>query len=199
MVIPVAHDFSCPWCWIALFQVKQLKEEFGVEIEWLPYELYPEGLEYKSSTPVEEPPNKPPVPTRLQLAYAAQGMERPTKKRPWPMRTHRIHEAVEFAKTENPRPDDFVEVIYRAYYEDAADIDDIEVITELAKPFVKDIDGMLLAIQQKRFAAKIIGFDQPSYDSGVYNVPTFYIGGERYAEQPYIVLQNAMKALGVHD
>jgi hypothetical protein len=56
---------------------------------------------------------------------------------------------------------------------------------------------MVQAIKERRFEDKIIAFDEPSYATGVYNVPTFYIGGERYAEQPYGVLQQAMRKLVV--
>jgi hypothetical protein len=38
-----------------------------------------------------------------------------------------------------------------------------------------------------------VGFDDPAYASGVYNVPTFFIGEERYAEQPLTVLKKAVR------
>ena len=192
MIIPVAHDYSCPWCWIGLLQADQLRAEFGVEFDWLAYELYPEELELGTWTHPEEPPDKPPVPTRMELAYAAQGIERPTNKGPYPMRTHKVHEATEYAKATGG-VDELVSAFYHGYYEQAADLDDIDVLANLARPIVSSLDEMLLAVSQKRYKANIIGFDEGAYRSGVYNVPTFYIGGERYAEQPYVVLQRAMK------
>ena len=33
LIIPVAHDFICPWCWVGLLQVNRLKEEFPVDFE----------------------------------------------------------------------------------------------------------------------------------------------------------------------
>ena len=35
--------------------------------------------------------------------------------------------------------------------------------------------------------------DAPAYASGVYNVPTFFIGKERYAEQTYSVIRDAVE------
>ena len=192
MIIPVAHDYSCPWCWIGLFQAERLREEFGVTFEWLGYEIFPEGLAYVPGPKAEEPPDKPAIPTRLQLAYAAQGMDRPTATRPWPMNTHAAHEATEFAKTEG-RADELVSAIYHAHYDQGANLEDVAVLEALARPILTDIDGMLQAIREKRYKDKIVGFDDEAYRTGIYNVPTFYIGSERYAEQPYIVLQRAMQ------
>ena len=105
MIIPVAHDFICPWCWIGISQARRLQQEFGVQIEWLAYELLPETMEWP------EPPPKPVVetertktPNRIELAYAAEGMEPPTADRPKRMRSHYAHEAAEFA-TNDPEPD----------------------------------------------------------------------------------------------
>ncbi|MEA2551998.1 MAG: hypothetical protein QOJ65_174 [Fimbriimonadaceae bacterium] len=192
MTIRLAHDFSCPWCWIGLQQAKLLRQEFGVDIEWLAYELYPEDLEFGKPKPPEDPGDKPPTPTRLELAYVAQGMEKPTNRGPAPVRTHQIHEIVEFAKTEGP-PDDLIEAIYRAFWEQGADIRNLDTLFEIAKPSIKDTDAMVRAVNERQFAAKIVGFDESAYRTGVYHVPTFYIGGERYAEQPYVVLQRAMR------
>lgn len=193
MLIPVAHDFSCPWCWIGMLQAKQLAQEFGVTFDWLGYELYPEDMPFGDWTPKAQPPDRPKTPSRMQLAYAAQGIKKPENQGPAQIRTHKAHEAVEFAKLSGP-VDDLIEAIYRAYYEQAADIDDLDTLIQIARPHVADIEGMTKAIQERRFQDRIVSFDEPAYESGVYNVPTFYIGGERYAEQPYVVLREAIQS-----
>ena len=35
-------------------------------------------------------------------------------------------------------------------------------------------------------------FDDDAYNSGIYNVPTYFVGDERLAEQPYVVLRDAV-------
>jgi len=197
MKIPVAHDFICPWCWIGLFQAKRLEKDFGVEVEWLSYELFPDELEWvvsAGSAPAPEgDPRKPKTPTRMDLAYAAEGMDAPVSTRPYHMRTHNAHEAVEYAKTEGVA-NQLVEKLYRAYWEEGQNINEPEVLEGLAVGIVKDVPAMVKAIAERQFKDKIVGFDDPAYDSGVFNVPTFIIGGERYAEQPYRALQKAMEA-----
>lgn len=194
--IPVAHDFICPWCWIGFFQTIKLREEFGATFEWIGYELFPDELEYPEAAPkIPELVVKPPTPTRIELAYAAQGMDKPTAERPKGMRIHNAHEAVEFAKLHG-KADALVEVLYRAYWERGETINDPMVIAKLATGIIEDIPGMLMAIEGRRFKAKIIGFDAPAYSTGVFHVPTFTIGKERLAEQPYVAIRAAILRLG---
>jgi len=191
--IPVAHDFICPWCWVGILQAKRLEEEFGVTIEWLGYELFPEELEWPDYPAAAEPPaNKPPVLSRFEFLLAADDIEMPTAVRPRKMRTYNAHQAVEYAKTEGVA-NELVEVFYRAYWERGEEINDVTVITRLAEGVVKDTAALVEAIQAKKFKDKVVGFDDDAYASGVYNVPTFYIGEKRYAEQPYSALRKAIK------
>lgn len=193
LTIPVAHDFICPWCWVALFQAKRLKEEFGAEIEWKGYELFPDELEWPDGKPQPEPPaNRPPVPSRLDFILVADDLELPSVVRPHKMRTHNAHEALEYAKTEG-KADAFAEALYRAYWEQGREINKPEVLRELATGLLDDVDVMAAAVSERRFAGNLVGFDDDAYAAGVYNVPTYWIGGERYAEQPYAVLKKAVE------
>ncbi len=192
LVIPVAHDFNCPWCWIGLSQVNRLREEFDVEFEWVPYELFPEELEWPDGTPGDPPnPNRPKTPSRFTLAMAAEGLPPLEGPRPSKMRTFRAHHAVEFAKqygTEN----ELVERLYRAHWLKGMDINQWEVIQLLCAGLIPDMEGLHAAIEERRFKDRIVGFDDDAYAAGVYNVPTFWIGEERYAEQTIGVLREAL-------
>jgi predicted DsbA family dithiol-disulfide isomerase len=193
LTIPVAHDFICPWCWVALLQVNRLKEELPVEFEWLGYELFPEELEwgdYKPGPPV--PANKPPVPSRFDFILIADGVTVPETARPHKMRTFNAHQAVEYAKTEGVA-NELVEKLYRAYWEEAKEINNIEVLLDLGKGIVKDLGAYESAIRERAFKDKIVGFDDEAYSKGVYNVPTYFIGGKSYAEQPYVTLRDAIQ------
>lgn len=192
MVIPVAHDVTCPWCWIGLHQARQLREEFGVSFDWLGYELMPEELPFEPAAPAPpENPDRPKTPSRLQLAYAAQGMERP-KPPPYPMRAHNVLEALAHAKAEGVA-DEAIEAVYRAYWEEGLEVNREEVLAQVLQGVVPDVGAMLDAVRERRYADQIVPFDDSAYAKGVYNVPTFFIGGERYAEQPYAVLRAAVE------
>jgi riboflavin biosynthesis pyrimidine reductase/predicted DsbA family dithiol-disulfide isomerase len=198
MRIPIAHDFTCGWCWIALSQVRRLAREFEVEFEWRAYELFPESLGFGADGGAPSAPanaDRPAVPSRMRLAYAAEGMAPPTKPRPWPMLTHRAHEAVEFAK-QHGNADQLIERLYRAYWEHGLDIDSWETLRLVAADLVPDLEALRASIDARRFADRIVGFDEPAYATGVYNVPTFWIDGTRFAEQPSVVLREALIRAG---
>ncbi len=194
-VVRVAHDFNCPWCWIAVSQARRLRADFGVRIEWAGYEIHPEGVEFAEPRGFKfGVPNRPPTPDRLGLAYAAEGMEPPTSPPPKTMRTHNAHEAVEYARTVSAA-NELVERLYRAAWTEGKDVNQFETIADAARGVVPDVEAMLKAVRERRFADRIVPFDDPAYRTGVYNVPTFFIGGKRYAEQPYAVLAKAARAL----
>lgn len=194
----MAHDFNCPWCWIGLFQARRLQQEYGVAIEWRPYELYPENEPWPD--PVAAPPvsgTRPPTPGRLALAYAAEGMEPPQVARPKRLRTHAAHEAVEYAKAEGEGvADRLVERFYRGYWERGLDLSDPAVLANLAQGTVTDVGKMLDAVRDRTFSHRIVGFDSAAYAGGVFHVPTFWIGDQRLAEQPYVAIRAAMEAAG---
>ena len=191
--IPLAHDFTCPWCWIGLFQAKRLREEFGATFDWIGYELYPEDLDWPPpSVPTVEPFGRPRIPSRLDLAYAAEGLERPTAERPKNMRIHNAHEAVEFAKMQG-KADELVEILYQAYWLRGEPINEPQVLANLAKTVIENVPEMLKAVNERRFKDKIIGFDAQAYSTGIWNVPTFIIGTEKLAEQPYVAIKAAVQ------
>ncbi len=181
---------------MALFQTKRLREDFGATIDWRGYELFPDELEWpEPGEPAPEPPaNKPATPSRLDFILIADDLELPKTVRPQRMRTHNAHEALEYAKTEG-KADAFAEALYRAYWEGGREINKPEVLRELAAGVLDDVDAMAAAVESRRFKDAVVGFDDDAYAAGVYNVPTYWIGETRYAEQPYATLKKAVEGL----
>jgi predicted DsbA family dithiol-disulfide isomerase len=192
MTIPVAHDFTCPWCWIGLHQARRLTKEFGVTFEWLGYELYPDEEPWPEPTQKAPlPANRPPTPSRLELLYAAEAMDPPTAPRPKQMRVRNALLAVEYAK-EHGDHDKLVEALYRAYWEGGIDISNFDFLQRLITAHGMDGAEARRAIEERQHLDRLVPFDAEAYARGVYNVPTFFIGNERCAEQPYRVLRNAV-------
>lgn len=189
--IPLAHDFVCPWCWVAVFQVEKLKREFDVEIDWLGYELWPKELERPIYDPPRVIPNKPVIPSRLDLMLALEHVEVPNVERPKGMSSHRALLAAEYAKSHN-RGEPFILELYRAFWERGEFLDEVEFLMLTGERFDLDPHDMRRSIESEELADRIVGFDAPAYKSGIFNVPTFIIAGQRYAEQPYLVLQRAV-------
>ncbi|MBN9501726.1 MAG: hypothetical protein BGO01_15355 [Armatimonadetes bacterium 55-13] len=189
--IPVAHDFICGWCYVGLFQAERLKQEFGIEIDWLAFELYPNEMEWLDTPARPEPANRPRTLTRFELLLACEEMELPKVERPRKMRSHLAHLAAEYAKA-NGKGWEFVKELYLALWQRGEYINEIEFLTRTGEQFGLDPTAMRKSIESEEFDDKITKFDAPAFTVGVYNVPTFYIGNERYAEQPYRTLQRAI-------
>ncbi len=192
ITVPVAHDFICPWCYVALLQKKRLEAEFDVHVEWRAYELWPESLDWPESTPPPTPPsNRPPVPSRLDFILYADGVQIPKVARPPRIRSFNAHQAAEFAKSVGVG-DAYIEIIYRAFWERGENINETEVLLRLAEGIIEDLPGLQHAIQTRQFDDNVVLFDDDAYNSGIYNVPTYFVGDERLAEQPYVVLRDAV-------
>ncbi len=189
--IPLAHDFLCNWCWVGLHQALKLKEERGVEIVWRGYELYPENEPWDDEACPIPNRKKPRTPSRFDFFSQLEGVALPEVVRPYQMHSHNAHEAVEFAKTEGVQ-DRLVEAIYRAYWERGEEINSVDVLKVLAKGIVADLDGMEVAIQARRFADKIVPWGEPSVATGVYNIPTFFVGESLFSEQSYTTIRAAV-------
>lgn len=193
MTIPIAHDFTCPWCYVGLLQANRLIEEFSVEIEWVGYEMFPVELEWPQRAPMPpEPADKPPIPSRFQFLEYADGVEVPKVVRPMRMRTFNAHQAAEFAKRRD-RGFEFVAALYRAYWHEGRTINDIEELLRIGGGFGFPHNELRSAIESKAFANDVVGFDEPAHERGIWNVPTFFVGEKRYAEQPYVVLERAVR------
>ena len=192
--VAIAHDFLCPWCWIGLLQARRLQREHGAAIEWRPYELFPEGMDYPAPSP--EPPrpaNKPATPSRLDLLAAAEGIVMPEVPRPRGIKTTVPHLACVYARTESRETEDrLVEALYRAYWERGEDISTLDRVARVAEGIVRDLGAMRRCVERRCGMDAIVPFDDPAYETGVYNVPTFFIGRERLAEQPYGALEAAL-------
>jgi riboflavin biosynthesis pyrimidine reductase/predicted DsbA family dithiol-disulfide isomerase len=194
LTIPVAHDFVCPWCWVGWIQSQRLRAELGVRFDWVGYELWPAELPRPApGVPVPKDARRPVTPSRFDFLLTIEGLTLPDVPQPSGVDTHAAHEAVEYAKTEGAQ-EAAMEALYRAFWERGEHIGDPETVIALVGPHVSDVSALRKAIESRQFADNIVGFDDPAHENGVFNVPTFFIGSERYAEQPYNVLCSAIQA-----
>ncbi|HLK60994.1 MAG TPA: DsbA family protein [Chthonomonadaceae bacterium] len=180
----VAHDCICPWCWIAVRQAERLKEEFPtLELRWVGFELLPEGMVY---TPAPRDPNadkKPPIPTRFELMLLAEGLTLPTRKGKL-SNSRRALEGGEFA-WEAGRQWAYIVRLYHAYWEEDRDISDLAVLRDVAEGAGLDGVAYLEALENRTYRDQIVEFDDPAYEAGVYNVPTWKFPEAWVAETPY--------------
>ncbi|MFX8883359.1 hypothetical protein ABTM86_19270, partial [Acinetobacter baumannii] len=91
------------------------------------YELWPAELPRPAASPAPTVDSARPItPSRLELAYAAQGMEAPTAERPKGIVIHNALQVFERAKRHGAA-DQVVEAVYRAFWEHGRDVSQVEV------------------------------------------------------------------------
>lgn len=186
--LTVAHDYICPWCYVGWQQGKRLNEEFPeIELVWKGYELLPEGLDYTPSPPDPDADKKPPIPSRLELLVAADGIVLPKRLRAL-SNSRRALEGGEFA-LEAGRADAYHEAVYDAYWNGDVDIADLDVLARLAEKAGFDASAFLEALESRRFRDRIVEYDDPAHTAGVWNVPTWMFPERWIAEQPYSVVR----------
>lgn len=185
--LTVAHDFICPWCWVAWEQAKKLAVDFPtLELNWVGYELLPEGLEYTPSPPDPEAAKKPRIPGRFDLLLLAEGLTVPKRTRSY-SHSRRALEGVEFAKAAG-KGDAYLGAVYHAYWEEDRDIADMAVLTEIAAQAGLDVDAFTRALEERTYRDTVVEYDDPAHAAGVWNVPTWMFPEEWVAEQPYVVV-----------
>jgi len=187
-IIPIAHDFICPWCWIAIRQVEKLRANFRIDFDWQGYELFPNDMEWPSWRPTNEPANKPATMSRLEFLLDIEGVTIPVVEKPAKMRTHNAHLACEFAKA-NGVGNEFTESLYHAYWLRGTDINNVDELLEIGKTYGLSSKKLKQSIEEEAYACNLVMFDDPAHSKGVYNVPTYFIGESRLAEQPYSVIE----------
>jgi len=183
----IAHDYQCPWCYLAFFQYQRLKEEFpDLSFEWRGFELLPE-IKTEDQT-VRPEPSK-----RFKALVTIDKLPMP---KAWPVVTnsHLALEAAEFVKENNPEQfDQYNEAVYRAFWQEGQDISDHQLLAALAKKAAIKTENLLAAITSKKYAQKIIPFKEAAYAKGVTHVTTFRFLGEQCAEASYQTISEMAK------
>ena len=196
-ILTVAYDVICPWCWVAWRQAARLRQEFPIlEFRWAGYELLPEGMDYTPAAPDPNAPKKPRVPSRFDLLLAADGLAIPKRTRSF-SRSRRALEGTEFAYDAG-KADAYLDALYHAYWEEDRDISDLAVLTEIVELAGLDVAAFMTALETRRYHDRIVEFDDPAHEKGIWNVPTWMFPAEWVAEQPYGVLRDMAEAFLKH-
>lgn len=194
LVVSIAHDYLCPWCWVGFFQAQKLQAEFPqLVLDWQGYELLPEEL---GDLPTEGPHPKNPdaPPTRFEQFAAAEGV--PLHERTIGIvRTHAALEGAEWVKDKFPAQfNAYNEAVYRAFWERSDDISNLDILGNLLASVGiddrSDVSDFLSSVAGRKYSDKIVRFDDDAYADDVTHVPTFRFRGERCAEAPYSVIRD---------
>ncbi len=187
----VVSDYICPWCYVGLTRVEQLRDEFDIELEVGAFELRPgippEGMSREEASRGRVYP--PGYLEHLRATAAEAGIE---MKRPALVpNTRKAHEATEFAK-EHGRLWEIHRALFHAYFEEERNIGDINVLCEIAAGIGLNAGELRLALADGRYAAEVEEQLAWARAAGVTGVPTV-IFAEKFAvvgAQDYAVFRD---------
>ena len=194
MTIEIYADFICPWCYISLDRLARLAKERSIHLHWNPYLLRPDipadGVPLSSILP----------PDRLERAEAAirevtQAAGLPLNRPALVPNTRQAHEVGMLAEA-NGLDDAYHQATLRAYFAQARNIGDAEVLAEIGEEVGMARDEILETLHTGRYRAEIDRATTDAFEGGIRSVPNFiFASGKRFSgAQPYEEFLQAVDA-----
>jgi len=172
-------DYVCPWCYIGLQRIERLQREFPVAVEWRPFELHPETPRTGANLAGRLGGSARAAAYRDNIVGLARESGLALRMPPVVANSHAALEAAEFAR-EHGGFDAFHRALFHAYFEDARDIGDADVLCEVARACGVDDQGLRQALADERYRDRIDEITHAARQDEVLSTPTFmYEGGFR--------------------
>lgn len=192
--IEIYSDFICPWCYISLDRLTRLAKERSVRLHWNPYLLRPDipagGVPLSAILP----------PEILERAEAAireitRAADLPLNRPALVPNTHQAHEIGLLAETKG-LGDAYHRAAFRAYFAQARNIGDPEVLAEIGEELGMARDEILEVLHTGRYRAEVDRVTTDAFERGIHSVPNFiFASGKRFSgAQPYEEFLRAVDA-----
>ena len=181
LLIEIASDVICPWCYIGKRRLEKalesLKGEVEARIEWLPFQLNPDMPEqgvaradYRRAKfgSVEKGRT---LDARVAQEGAGEGIAFAFDRMQRTPNTVAAHQLIDLAQAQ-AKAGPVVDALFRAYFEEARDIGDAAVLKEVAEG--AGVTGWPEATDK----ARVAGQEERVRDLGISGVPTFIFNKE---------------------
>ncbi len=193
--IEIYADFICPWCYIGLDRLTRLAKERSIRPHWNPYLLRPDipagGVPLTSILPLG----------RLERAEAAvreatQAVGLPLHRPVLVPNTRQAHEIGFLAETRG-LDDAYHRAVFSAYFAQARNIGDAEVLAEIGEEVGIARDEILEVLHSGRYRTEVDRATTDAFERGIRSVPNFiFASGRRFSgAQPYEIFLNAVDAV----
>ncbi len=197
VTLEVFTDYVCPWCYLATARIEKLKQAFEVETRLVLFPLHPETpAEGRSMAELYAGRDVDPEAMYLRMKdlMDAEGL-------PYGRRTHTYNSrlAQELGKWADTQPGGSAlhDALYKAYFVEARNIGDPEILVEIAQSAGLPADEARAVLAERRFRDAVDADWAKSHAYGVTGVPTFVAA--RYGvvgAQPYEVLEQLLDKVG---
>lgn len=186
VTLDIMSDPICPWCYIGkthLFKALADHPDHPFEIRWHPFQLNPEmppeGMDRK-----EYLETKFGGPKGAKAAYApvhehatAAGLSLRLDDIPRTPNTRNAHRLIHWAEVEGVQTA-VVHALFAAYFEEARDIGDPEVLADIADSCEMDAALIARLLASDADVEEIVSRDAAARGMGVASVPTFIVAGQ---------------------
>ena len=187
LLVDIVSDPVCPWCYVGLKAFQHARDRLTEEFQILPriraYQLNPdtplEGVDrrayYAKKFPDEEQRSQ--MVHALKAAAAGAGFEFDPLGPTHLPNTLKAHQLIRLAHYDGAQ-ERLAEKLYSAYWDDGADIGDLETLVAIADAAGLDPDNARADLNNDKSAAELRSEAEAFRKAGVSGVPT-YIVNER--------------------
>jgi predicted DsbA family dithiol-disulfide isomerase len=195
--VVVFADFICPYSYIALDQMDDLRRDYNIELIWRPHWLHPEIPPEGAPLPAEATADERRAQTLTWLREMAP--DRAAQMR-FPDKLQFslfAFEALEFAQDRGLALP-FKTAVFEALWIEGRDIAHFPTLQAAADKVGLDADELGRALTGQRYRSRVHDTLQLACDAGVTKTPTFVLGRYRIAGWHYYeVFQTVMEKQGV--
>jgi predicted DsbA family dithiol-disulfide isomerase len=176
LLIEIASDVVCPWCYIGKRRLEKalesLKGEVGARIEWLPFQLNPgmpsEGMaraDYRRQKFGSVEKGRM-LDARVAQEGAGEGIAFAFDRMQRTPNTIAAHKLIDLAQKQG-KGNAVVDALFRAYFEEAKDIGDEAVLKEIAER------AGVTGSADEKIQEEVKEKEERVRDLGINGVPTF--------------------------
>lgn len=176
LLIEIASDVVCPWCYIGKRRLEKalesLKGEVETRIEWLPFQLNPDmpaggvaRADYRRAKFGSLEKGRA-LDARVAQEGAGEGIAFAFERMQRTPNTAAAHQLIGLAQAQG-EADAVVDALFRAYFEEASDIGDPAILKGIAERH--GVTGW----PEAKDAPKVMAEEERVRDLGISGVPTF--------------------------
>lgn len=191
----VFSDYVCPWCYLSTSRVERLRREHGLEVKWRAFPLHPdtprEGKTLEALF-AGRSYDIPKMQAQMRARMATEGL--PYGERTMTYNSRLAQELAAWADTQ-PGGEAVHDALFRAYFVEARNVGDIDVLVDVAKQVGLDAAQAREVLEKRTFKAAVDADWQEAHAHGITGVPTFVLGGRAVVgAQPYEALERLVLA-----
>ncbi len=187
--VDVWSDFVCPWCFLASTSLQRLEESHGIEIIRRAYELRPKGsppmpVEYRKR--IEE--------SRPQMeAMALERYDIKMNAGPFGIDSRPGLIGAKYAEEQGAGAA-YHDAMFRAYWQEAHSIDQLDVLLDVAESIGLDRDAFAEALDTPAYLHLVLADITQAQAMGLQGVPAMIFAGKYLVSgaQPYDVLKKVV-------